>query len=277
MRIIVALLYLAIIISVFIASYYIILVTQKENIKKKKKNKKNDSYGKLNELMKRNEKGFFSYDRINKYLKKNGNPLKVSPAGYIIVKFLSSIIMFILFSSDVVIAIAAGIAGFFLVNLIIYMSNNSDMKKIRIQIVDVYDFLSIQTAAGVFIGSALTECYLMVRNTRLKNALAEMCAEINLTKDVIGALDKFGESFNSVEIEAFILTIKQSLRTGKIEKALNDLSNSQKDSNIVLVQEETDKIKTSKDIVQLLMYFGILAAIMYGLFVEVSKGWTNLY
>ncbi|WP_291647959.1 hypothetical protein [Clostridium sp.] len=277
MKVIVGLLYIVIIISVFAASYYIIVVTQKEKIKKKKKNKKDDSTGKLNDLMKKNEKGLFSYDRIHKYLKKNGNPLKVSPAGYIIVKCLSSIIIFVLFSSDVVIAIAAGIAGFFLINLITYMFNNSDMKKIRIQIVDVYDFLSIQTAAGVFIGSALTECYLMVRNTRLKNALAEMCAEINLTKDVIGALDNLGESFNSVEIEAFILTIKQSLRTGKIEKALNDLSNSQKDSNMILVQEETDKISTSKDIIQLLMYFGILAAIMYGLFVEVSKNWTNLF
>lgn len=277
MNVIVVLLYLVIVISIFGTSYFIIAVTQKENSKKKKKSKKDDSYGKINELMKKNKKGFFSYSRIHKYLKKNGNPLKVSPAGYIIVKCLSSIIIFIVFSSDVIIAIVAGIAGFFLINLIIYMSNKSDMKKIRLQIVDVYDFLSIQTAAGVFIGSALTECYLMVRNTRLKNSLAEMCAEINLTKDVIGALDNFGESFNSVEIEAFILTIKQSLRTGKIEKALNDLSNSQKDSNMVLVQEETDKISTSKDIIQLLMYFGILAAIMYGLFVEVSKGWTNLF
>ncbi|MBB6716648.1 hypothetical protein [Clostridium gasigenes] len=277
MKIIVNLLYVLIVTTIFSGSYYIIFITKKENIKNKKNNKKTESYGKLNEIMKKRSTGFFSYDRINSYLKMNGNPMKISPAAYILIKCLSSIIVFILFSSDIIIAFVGSIIGFYLVNLIIYSSNKKDMDKIKIQIVDVYDFLSIQTAAGVFIGSALTECYLMVRNTRLKNAFAEMCAEINLTKDVLQSLEKFGKSFNSVEIDAFVLTIKQSLRTGKIEKALNDLSNSQKDSNIILIQQQTDKIGTSKDIIQLMMYFGILATIMFGLFAEISKGWNGLF
>ncbi|WP_143315247.1 type II secretion system F family protein [Clostridium sp. HBUAS56017] len=272
-------LYLLILLAIFGGSYYIAILIQKEKKRKRKKNKnkKVESFDKINNLLRKRETGYFSYERIFIYLKKNGNPLKVSPGGFIICKFLCSIICFVVFSEEIILAILISILGFFIIDGVIYISNKQDMNKIKIQIVDVYDFLSIQTAAGVFIGLALTECYLMVKNKRLKTALAELCAEINLKKDVASALDKFGESFNSVEIDAFILTIKQSLRTGRIQQALEDLSNSQKDTNIILIQEQTNKIKISKDIIQLLMYFGIIMVIMFGLFIEVSKNWSQIF
>ena len=256
-------------------------IQTKSGLKKNKKAKKEDitskNINRFNQFLKKKNSGYFSYERIEKYLKKNGNPLKLSPGGFLICKMLISIIIFIIFSSNVIFALLLSVLGFYLIDFIIYESNKSDMKKIRIQLVNIYDFLSIQTAAGVFVGNALTESYLMAENKRLKTALAELCAEINLTKDVEGALDKFGECFNSIEIDSFILVVKQSLKTGKIQKALEDLSSSQKDANLVLIQEHTDKINIVKDIIQMMMYFGILALIMFGLFMEIRFQLSGLF
>ncbi len=243
----------------------------------KKEEEDNENFHKVNEILKKFDKGYFSYKRIEEDLKRKGNPLKLSPAGFIICKLLCAFIGFMLFFDSAVLAVTMLVLGFFFLDLAMKYSDKQDMKKIRLEIVDIYDFLSIQTAAGVFIGSALTECYLIARNKRLKKALAELCAEINLTKNIISSLDKFGECFNSVEIDSFVLTIKQSLITGRIEEALNDLSSSQKDSNIMLIQEQTNKVKLSKDAVQMLMYIGILAVIMFGLYIEIQQNWNLIF
>ena len=264
-------LYGMIITSIFLSSYYILIHSRRN----KKKN--NSKYAKVNELLKNQKEGYFSYERIFGYLKQNGNPLKLSPGGFIISKVATTFIAFIMFSSNPFLAIILAFVGFFLIDLVIFFHNRNEMKKIMIQLTDVYDFLNIQTSAGVFIGAALTEAYLIVKNKRLKKALAELCAEINLTKDINVALDKFEQNFKSAEIEAFTLTIKQSLQTGKIQQALSDLSNSQKEMNLIIVQQQTDSIKIYKDIIQLIMYVGILSIVFFGLVAQISQGWGNIF
>jgi tight adherence protein C len=270
-KIIILALYIIIGFSIFLGSYYILT-----HIKYHKK-KDGIKYAKINGLLRNRKEGYFSYERIYNYLKRNGNPLSLSPGGFIITKFISSMIIFVIFLSNPFLAVLLAFAGFYLIELIIFLDNRSEMKKIKIQLTDVYDFLNIQTSAGVFIGSALTEAYLMVKNKRLKRALAELCAEINLTKNINTALDKFEQNFNSVEIEAFTLTIKQSLITGKIEQALNDLSNSQKEMNLIIIQEQTESIKIYKDIIQVMMYVGILSMVFFGLITEISQGWSTIF
>ena len=268
---IIILLYAIIIVSVFITVYYFII-----NLKMAKKDNFNAIKG-FNKFLMKNTSNYFSYDRIALYLKKNGNPLGVSPAGYLISKCIVAFMFFIITSANIIFSIIATVIGYCALDLIISISNKNDMKNIRLELADVYDFLSIQTSAGVFIGAALTESYLLVGNKRLKKALAELCAEINLTKDINNALDKFGESFNSVEIDCFILIIKQSLVSGKIEQALDDLSVAQKDANFVLLQEQNDRIQSSKGIIEVMMYIGIIAVIMYGLFIELVNEWSTVF
>lgn len=268
-------LYLIIVGIVFFASFYILNYNRK--LRKTSKNSNKKKYEKVDQLLKKNEKGYFSYSRIERFLKRNGNPLKLSVSGFLISKFIISFIIFVISSNDVVLAIPLSFLGFFMLDILYIYSNKKDMKKINFQLVDVYDFLNIQTSAGVFVGNALTEAYLVVRNERLKKALAELCAEINLTKDIEKALDSFLSNFKSVEIESFVLSIKQSLKTGKLQQAIEDLSNSQKEINSILIEEDTDKIKITGDLIQVMMYLGIIAVIIFGLVTELSKGWSGIF
>lgn len=257
--------------SIFYCNYFF--------IKNKKKQKpKQQSYRNVNDYLKRIEKGYFSYERIYKYLKVNGNPLELTPGGFVLCKILIGIIVFFIsINNGFFMAIVMSIIGFAAPDIIYYLSNKNDMKKIRLELADVYDFLNIQTSAGVFIGSALTEAYLIVRSKRLKKAFAELCAEINLTKNIGEALDNFDSKFSSPEINSFVFAIKQSVITGRLHQALEDLSNSQKEINLILVQEQTNRIKINKDIIQLLMYIGILLTVFVGLLAEFSQNFNGIF
>lgn len=235
--------------------------------------------GLIDKYLRKNEGGYFSYDRIKSLLKSKGNPLKVTPGGYIASKILLSFIFFNLvgLSGNFFWGLIAGILGFFVIDIYMNYKNHKDMEIIKLELADVYDLLTIQTAAGVFIGDALTEAFLIAKYKRFKIALAELSAEINLTKNIEKALDNFTEHFNSVEIDGLVLTIKQSLITGKAQEAIEDMANSIKETNLIAIQENTNKVSSSKNTIQVLMYIGILGLVLFAIFIELGRTWTGFF
>lgn len=242
-------------------------------------NRNNQSFKRINELLKKDEFGYFSYEKINSKLLKRGNPYNLNPAEYAVSKVLLSIIFFGIFAvgNAYLQGILSAALGFFIIDLLIYKTDKKEMRKIKFELADVYDAISIQTSAGVFIGTALANSYLIVKNKRLKRALTELAAEINITKDINKSLDNFSSKFSSIEIDSFSMIIKQSLVTGKSKQALDDMSNSLKDINLISVENETEKVNTVKTVFQLLMYIGILAIVIFGIRLELSKTWTGLF
>lgn len=238
-----------------------------------------NSYKRFNNYLRKNEEGYFSYKRIEKYLKKLGNPLELTPFGYIIGKLLIPVILFIAFliSNDYILAVISAAFGYFILDIILKTKDKQDMRVIKLELGDVYDLLNIQTTAGVFIGNALTECYLVASNKRFKMKLAELSAEINMTKNIEKALDNFQSNFNSSEIDNFVITIKQSLITGQTEEALEDISDSLKERNLIAIQEDTKKVNSTANIIQLLMYMGIMTTILYITGAELIKSWTGIF
>ena len=64
----------------------------------------------------------------------------------------------------------------------------------------IYDTLRIQTKAGVFINEALGQCYLKVRNERLKEALLILNGKLIRDKDI-------ETSFHSISMINLIILI----------------------------------------------------------------------
>lgn len=230
-------------------------------------------------LFLKEKKGYLSYERINKLLKSKGNPCDLKPTEYIILKFLIAFIFFGCFSigSLYLQGLLAAVLGFFLIDILNNLSDKKQMKYIRFELSDVCDFINIQNSAGVFLGTALSETYLIVKNKRFKKALTELAAEINITKNIDKSLENFASKFSSVEIDGFVMVMKQSLVTGKSRQALDDMSDSLKDTNMIIVETNTNKIKTTKVIIQLLMYIGVLSIVLYGMYVEIGSTWTTMF
>jgi tight adherence protein C len=226
-----------------------------------------------------NDRRYFSEKRIEEFLRRSGSPLKISPKTFVIYKFAASAFLgFSLFvaSSNILLGAGGALLGFFFLDICVKISDSSDMKNVKFELADVYDLINIQTSAGVPIGIALLEAHTTVRSKRLKKELAVLSAEIMLTNNIGAALDNFESKFKSSDIEIFVMSLKQAVLTGQSEMILDDISDSLKESNQILLQLDGGKIKSIRILIQLLMYVGILAILLYGLWIELSKAWSGM-
>ena len=253
-------------ISIFITVYIYFIYRIDKKIKEEQGELSLSLYQKLNIYLGGVKEGYFSYERIRKYLKKTGNTYNLTPLGYITLKLLIPAIflfLFIIIGNAYIPGIILAILGYFILDILIKQRDKKDMKAIKFELRDIYDSLKMQITAGVFIGDALKECYLIASNKRFKNSLAILSAEIALNNNIDAALDNFLESFNSEEIKNFVLSIKQSLKTNKIKEQLEDQSEQINEMNLIVLQDATKKINDKVTVIQLLVFAGIFVATFY--------------
>lgn len=223
--------------------------------------------------VKNNEKYSSLYEKTALKLKRQGNPFKLTPVTYYLIKILFTLIVAIsgLYSKrNIVIVIMLCTASFFFIDLLYWASNKDDNKKIRHDLPDIYDMLNIQTTAGVPLGLALTEIYDIAACKRLKNDLMELAAEINIRKNPEAALDSFKDKYDLLEIDNFVLIIKQSLSSGKSKDMLENQGDMLKENNIFEIQEETGKMDARFFFIAMLIFIGLVAVIIYSFTTQIQ-------
>lgn len=228
-----------------------------------------------------------SMERTKNKLEKCGNPLRLTPVSYWILKFLLFIGLF--FSSmqiqplgknnivNIIAAAAFGILGFFIINIINYLNNKDDVNKIRMDLADVYDLINLQTIAGVNIGPALVEAYTVCKNKRLKKSLIKLAAQINLSKNIEKALDDFNAEYNMSEIENFVSTVKECIDSGSYEETIDDQSSSLKTVNAFYVEKQTKKIDLWMLLIDMLMFIGVLAVVFFAVFGNLTQSSNSIF
>lgn len=142
---------------------------------------------------------------------------------------------------------------------------------------EIYDSLKLQTISGTYIITALSDCYLVVSSKRLKKSLAVLSAKIYYEKNINTALDDFREKFISDEIDNLVLTIKQSLKTGKIQEQLDNQVEELTTMQQIASKENTEKIKNKMDIIELFDFLGIFLTVLYYCAMLMSQSTTNLF
>lgn len=231
--------------------------------------------------LKKNSTGYFSYTRIEEYLEKMGvNDMfgeKVSPSIFIVIKIFMALLLGLIGITEGIFAltIVLGLLGFFLPDIFINMSNNEDNNKILVDLKKVYDTLRIQTKAGVFLTSSIAECYLVAENRRLKKALLELNNKIIAKNDIETAIEEFNAKFKNPYIDTFCIVIKQSLESGKTVQILEDLSAQIKDIQQAISIKEAEKVKYKLEGLQFLIFVGVLAIVVYGIFTELMNSLMN--
>lgn len=213
-------------------------------------------------------------DRLTLYLSQSGADYMF---GRIIdpVEFVFSSILFGMFGGIVLSCVGKsiffGIAGFFVgcmaLYLILEISNRRDNENLLKDIQSMYDTLLIKTQAGLFLVSALSECYRVVSNARLKSALLELSAKIAAEADMDTALDEFNIKFKNQWIDSLCIVIRQSLESGQSVKALTDMSNQMTDVQEAINIRIKEKLNWKVMKVQLLAYAAIIAVCIYGVFI----------
>lgn len=196
-----------------------------------------------------------------------------NPVNYMLVKILALLLLFMMGLSlnQIIVSIVLGVIGFFLPDILLTISNSIDNDAMLEDIKCVYDTLRIQTKAGVFLTASLSECYLAVRNKRLKRALLELTNDISTRREVDDALERFNGKFDCGQIDIFCIIIGQSMESGRSVKALEDISLQMNDLQHAINMKEKEALDRKVQIIELLVFIGLLAVTVYSLGVEVMS------
>lgn len=265
-----------IVITVFILLHFFILSPNK-----KKSKILNKTLLSLDARMKRRKEGYFSYNRIREFLRKNGIDFiyqrEVEPLNFVMVKVTAALLL--LFISielmPAVIGVFIGIVGFFIPDMIILYSNKSDNERMLSDIKKVYDIIKVQTTAGVYLTDSLSECYLVVKNERLKSALLEINNEIIARKSIEEAVSNFNNQFHNSYIDTFCIIIKQSLISGKKLQILEDISISIEDVQSAIYDIDKEKTDRKIQMLELMIYIALMAICILGVSADVM--WAIKY
>lgn len=209
-----------------------------------------------------------NYAYIETLLLRNGIKYKfkkIDPIKYIAINILISLFMgwFLSFISKPL-AVVGVVLGYFAFDFYIKYSNSSDNSDMMNDIKIVFTTLKMQTKAGKYITSALTEAFAVVKNKRLKDAILELNGDIINDRSINTAVDKFNAKFNNSYIDSLSVIIKQSNESGQAARSFKDIEIQLDEIQSAMVIEEKKKIATQVLIVQIMIYGAIIGSILYG-------------
>ena len=226
-------------------------------------------------ILKKSKLNYFNFHSIQKFLKTRGAVYMfgemATPVTFLLVKLLAFLLLFMVgISFDSIPAgLILGVIGFFMPDILLNVSNSMDNDTMLSDIKCIYDTLRIQTKAGVFLSASLCECYLAVKNRRLKSALLELTNDISTRREIDDALERFNEKFDFGQIDIFCIVIRQSMESGRSVKVLEDLSLQMNDLQRAINMKEKEALDRKVQVIQLMLFIGLLAVTVYSLGVEV--------
>ncbi len=226
-------------------------------------------------ILKKSKLNYFNFHSIQKFLKTRGAVYMfgemATPVTFLLVKLLAFLLLFMVGISfnSVPAGLILGVIGFFMPDILLNVSNSMDNDTMLSDIKCIYDTLRIQTKAGVFLSASLCECYLAVKNRRLKSALLELTNDISTRREIDDALERFNEKFDFGQIDIFCIVIRQSMESGRSVKVLEDLSLQMNDLQRAINMKEKEALDRKVQVIELMLFIGLLAVTVYSLGVEV--------
>ena len=226
-------------------------------------------------ILKKSKMSFLNFDSIQRFLKSKGAVYlfgdTATPVTFVTVKVLLLLLLFLMGASigGILPGMFFGMVGFFLPDMLLTISNSADNDAMLEDIKCIYDTLRIQTKAGVYLSASLCECYLAVKNRRLKSALLELTNDISTRHEIEDALERFNEKFDCSQIDIFCIVIRQSIESGRSVKVLEDLSLQMNDLQHAINLKEKEALDRKVQIIELLIFVGLLAVTIFSLGMEV--------
>lgn len=203
---------------------------------------------------------------------------EVSVFQYLVVKIIcmlfAGVIAGIAFG-NIFVSMAAMAAGYFLPDVIIHISNNSDNEEMMSDIESIYDIMRIQARAGVFVKDSLMDCYVNTINKRLKTALLDLCNMMSTNMTMEEAVDIFASKFNNRHIDVLCIVLSQAQSSGKTVQILTDMTDQITNLRHSRAKSDEGKLERKIEIIELLIFLGVLAMGVFAMGNEIS-GMINI-
>lgn len=271
------------ILKILIPLLVCILIMKNKNLKEKTISTYNKTLINIQHRLKKRRTGQFSYAEIDRKLKRKGAYYvlqeHINPAIYIVIKVMTALLFVFLslsFSNNIILAILFAILGFFLFDILLSFSNNNDNDEMLSDIKDVVDILKIQTNAGIHLSESLITCYRTVKNKRLKYELIELVNQIMLTNDIETSIRRFNNRFENEYIDMICVMILQAQESGYSVQIMKDMSTQLSDLQKAINIKRQESLDRKVQILELLVFVGLLGTCIYGMALELSKALTNI-
>lgn len=163
------------------------------------------------------------------------------------------------------------VALFWLPDGLLLWMNKMDNERMLPELKLVYNAISMQVKAGVYVTDALGECFGSVREERLRSALFSLSGEIALKSDVESALERFQQKFDNRYIDALCITVLQALESGHAVALLADISEQIKDMEAALMNRKKGNLDRRITFYQLGILSAILIVVLYACITNMFK------
>jgi tight adherence protein C len=216
------------------------------------------------------------YSEIEQFLIKNGiyfmSNGKVSTEKFILFQLLTVILMIIvcmrLNQKLIILAIPAGII---IPIAIVKLSNSQDNDKMQGDIERCINTMAIEIKHGVHVQDLVFDLFMQVKNRRLKKAILELAANINIdAQNVVVYIEEFKSKFNEEQIEQIGDLILQSVNQENTDKIVDAVKfrlgviQSEKEAR---ERKRTERITSSMNIlIYLVILIFILQSIMQAIY-----------
>ena len=231
-------------------------------------------------------------DRIRLFLSKSGVNYRfkriVKPSEYIgfrcmwgsgfaLVGLVVSLMLECHIVVSLLIAGAAFMLGYFILDIYHNSENKEDNKKMLKDIHSVYDTLRVYLKTGTYITDALDECYKRVANKRLKKAFQELSHGMKVNASKEDEIASFQLKFDNVYIDIMVNILTQYFATDSVSTLLDDITAQMVDLDHAINLMEKEKLDTQIFFKTFALFGGLLAGILVTVFLSISSALTEIF
>ncbi len=226
------------------------------------------TYEEISVGLKKSRNGLFDYQKLAVFLERNGAPFHfgkwIGPISYMMIRLVAGGMGMLLgVCYEVWLGFVLAVIFFSLPAGMLVWLNAKDNERMLPELKLVYNAMSMQIKAGVYVTDALAECYGSVQERRLKEALLVLSGDITMKADVEEALNGFQGKFDNQYVDALCITILQSLESGQAVELLSDIAEQLKDMEVSLMNRKKSKLDRSITFYQLGILSAILVVVLY--------------
>lgn len=222
--------------------------------------------------LKASKSKYFNYDRLSIFIKEYGVQYifneSVDPVIFIFIKIIAGTLAgaaVINFIPNIFLVMAAFIAGFFLVDLIVKMNNKQDNDNMMKDIANVYDIMKAHTKANIYIADSVLYCYQICENKRLKDAFNVLYNDMLMSGNITQSLWNFNSKFRNPMIDTLCAILEQSLETGRSAEMLDNITKKMLDVQKLLNERYKNKKENKFHFLSILLVLGLFGIIVFAI------------
>lgn len=169
------------------------------------------------------------------------------------------------------ISIGVGVMGWFFLDIILRVQNNSSNDAMMPDIMETSRSVLYGKRGGQYIADAIKDAVVVVENKRLKSALIKLRNGLDAGMSLDAGLDELEMSFSNGEISSFCTVIKSLQSTGQVDEALKTLENSIEREQVSVNKKRCIMLEHKTMMYVIFIAMDILAIILYCIIMKLME------